>query len=99
MGEDAPFVPRDEIIFRTLHSGRGRFYVSFEEAARQVKRIYNRRPLKCRNQRKVAMYQELARLVAEYRMRKPGASFRDALFTVLAEAKASRFFFGVQTGR
>ena len=98
-GEDAPFVPRDEIIFRTLHSGRGRFYVSFEEAARQVKRIYNRRPLKCRNQRKVAMYQELARLVAEYRMRKPGASFRDALFTVLAEAKASRFFFGVQTGR
>ena len=99
LGEDAPFVPRDEIIFRTLHSGRGRFYVSFEEAARQVKRIYNRRPLKCRNQRKVAMYQELARLVAEYRMRKPGASFRDALFTVLAEAKASRFFFGVQTGR
>ena len=91
LGEDAPFVPRDEIIFRTLHSGRGRFYVSFEEAAR--------RPLKCRNQRKVAMYQELARLVAEYRMRKPGASFRDALFTVLAEAKASRFFFGVQTGR
>ena len=99
LGEDAPFVPRDEIIIRTLHSGRGRFYVSFEEAARQVKRIYNRRPLKCRNQRKVAMYQELARLVAEYRMRKPGASFRDALFTVLAEAKASRFFFGVQTGR
>ena len=48
LGEDAPFVPRDEIIFRTLHSGRGRFYVSFEEAARQVKRIYNRRPLKCR---------------------------------------------------
>ena len=92
-------MPRDEVIFRALHSGRGRFYISFEEAARQIKRIFNHRPLKCRNGRKVAMYQELARLVAEYRTRKPGASFRDALFTVLAEAKASRFFFGVQTGR
>lgn len=72
LGEDAPFVPRDEIIFRTLHSGRGRFYVSFEEAARQVKRIYNRRPLKCRNQRKVAMYQELARWLPSIECVSPG---------------------------
>ena len=97
LGEEAPFVPRDEVIFRALHSGRGRFYISFEEAARQVKRIFNHRPLKCRNERKVAMYQELARLVAEYRMRKPGASFRDALFTVLPRPRLRGSFFGIQT--
>ena len=38
LGDDAPFVPRDEVILRTLHSGRGGFYISFEEAARLAKR-------------------------------------------------------------
>lgn len=99
LGDDAPFVPRDEVILRTLHSGRGGFYISFEEAARRVRRIFNRLPLCCKNEQKVAMYQELARLVDEYLQRHTGVSFRDALFTVLAEKKASRFFFGVQTGR
>lgn len=99
LGDEAPFVPRDEVILRTLHSGRGRYYISFDEASRHVRRIFNHRPLHCKSERKIAMYQELAQRVDEYLQRKPGASFRDALFTVLAEEKASRFFFGVQTGR
>ncbi len=99
LGESAPYVSRDDLILRTLHSGRGRYYVSYEEASRNVRRIMNHLPLSRRNALKVSMYQELAQRVAEYLKSKPLASFKDALFTVLAEEKASRFFFGVQTAR
>ena len=74
-------------------------YISFEEAARNVRRIKNRLPLARRNELKVSMYQELAQRVAEYMKEKPLASFKDALFTILAEENASRFFFGMQTAR
>lgn len=52
----------------------------------------NRLPLARRNELKVSMYQELAQRVAEYMKEKPLASFKDALFTILAEENASRFF-------
>lgn len=99
LGASAPFVSRDDVILRALHSGKGRYYISFDEAARNVRRIMNHLPLVCRNELKVSMYQELAQRVAEYMKGKPLAPFRDALFTVLAEEKASRFFFGMQTAR
>ncbi|WP_455498617.1 hypothetical protein [Coprobacter sp.] len=99
LGASAPFVSRDDVILRALHSGKGRYYITFDEAARNVRRIMNRLPLTCRNELKVSMYQELAQRVAEYMKDKPLAPFRDALFTVLAEEKASRFFFGMQTAR
>ena len=88
-----------EMCIRDRHSGKGRYYISFEEAARNVRRIMNRLPLARRNELKVSMYQELAQRVAEYMKEKPLASFKDALFTILAEENASRFFFGMQTAR
>ena len=94
LGTSAPYVSRDDVILRALHSGKGRYYISFEEAARNVRRIMNRLPLARRNELKVSMYQELAQRVAEYMKEKPLASFKDALFTILAEENASRFFFG-----
>ena len=115
LGTSAPYVSRDDVILRALHSGKGRqanpnaprrgtdtetsIYISFEEAARNVRRIMNRLPLARRNELKVSMYQELAQRVAEYMKEKPLASFKDALFTILAEENASRFFFGMQTAR
>lgn len=99
LGPDAPYVSRDDVILRALHSGKGRYYITYEEAARNVRRIMNHLPLSCRNELKVSMYQELAQKVGEYMKGKPLSSFKDALFTVLAEKKASRFFFGMQTAR
>ena len=66
LGTSAPYVSRDDVILRALHSGKGRYYISFEEAARNVRRIMNRLPLARRNELKVSMYQELAQRVAEY---------------------------------
>ena len=60
LGTSAPYVSRDDVILRALHSGKGRYYISFEEAARNVRRIMNRLPLARRNELKVSMYQELA---------------------------------------
>lgn len=98
-GAEAPYMPRRELILRALYSDRARFYVSYEEASRQVRSILNHRPTRGRNECKTAMYQELARLVAEYMERHPQATCREALFTILAEGRASRFFFGEQTAR
>lgn len=42
LGTSAPYVSRDDVILRALHSGKGRYYISFEEAARNVRRIMNR---------------------------------------------------------
>ena len=74
-------------------------YVSRDNVILNVRRIMNRLPLARRNELKVSMYQELAQRVAEYMKEKPLASFKDALFTILAEENASRFFFGMQTAR
>ena len=49
LGTSAPYVSRDDVILRALHSGKGRYYISFEEAARNVRRIMNRLPLARRN--------------------------------------------------
>ena len=32
LGTSAPYVSRDDVILRALHSGKGRYYISFEEA-------------------------------------------------------------------
>ncbi|MEI3341881.1 MAG: hypothetical protein V8R52_06815 [Coprobacter fastidiosus] len=87
------------LILRALHSGKGRYYISFEEAARNVRRIMNRLPLARRNELKVSMYQELAQRVAEYMKEKPLASFKDAFVTICTRRMLPRFFFGMQTAR
>ncbi|MEG1575008.1 MAG: hypothetical protein RR293_06760 [Bacteroidales bacterium] len=99
LGDIAPYLTRESIIMRTLHSGKGRYYISFDEAARNVRKVINHAPINCKNGCKAAMYEELAKKVSEYLLRRPTASYRDALYTLLAEDKASRFFFGLQTAR
>lgn len=99
LGEIAPYLSREAIINRALHSGKGRYYISFDEAARNVRKIINRHPISCKNLCKASMYEELSRKVMDYLKRKPNSTYREALYTLLAEDRASRFFFGVQTAR
>lgn len=99
LGEIAPYLSREAIINRALHSGKGRYYISFDEAARNVRKIINRHPISRKNLCKASMYEELSRKVMDYLKRKPNSTYREALYTLLAEDKASRFFFGVQTAR
>lgn len=99
LGEIAPYMPRDMLLMKTLYSGKGRYYITFEEAARNVRRVLEHQPIPCKNSCKIAMYEEIARKVADYMQRHISADYRMALYRVLAESKASRFFFGVQTAR
>ena len=99
LGDMAPFVTREKVIMKTLYSGKGRYYITFEEAARNVRKVLDREPIKCKNECKIAMYEEMARKVADYIARHPSTDYRVALYRVLAESRASRFFFGVQTAK
>ena len=45
------------------------------------------------------MYEEMARKVSDYIARHPSTDYRVALYRVLAESHASRFFFGMQTAK
>ena len=47
----------------------------------------------------MAMYEEMALKTADYMRRYPSLNYREALYRVLADCKASRFFFGLQTAR
>jgi hypothetical protein len=99
LGDMAAFVPRENLIMKTLYSGKGRYYITFEEAVRNVHKIINHMPLRCKNHCKIEMYEEMARKVVDYMQRHPSADYRSALYRVLAESRASRFFFGLQTAR
>ena len=99
LGDMAPFVTREKVIMKTLYSGKGRYYITFEEAARNVRKVLDHEPIKCKNECKIAMYEEMARKVADYIVRHPSTDYRVALYRVLAESRASRFFFGMQTAK
>lgn len=99
LGDMAPFVTRDKVIMKTLYSGKGRYYITFEEAARNVRKVIDHEPIRCKNECKIAMYEEMARKVIDYIVRHPSTDYRAALYRVLAESRASRFFFGMQTAR
>ena len=99
LGDMAPFVTREKVIMKTLYSGKGRYYITFEEAARNVRKVLEHEPIKCKNECKIAMYEEMARKVADYISRHPSTDYRVALYRVLAASHASRFFFGVQTAK
>ncbi len=99
LGDMAPYEERDKIIMKTLYSGKGRYYITFEEAARSVKRVLEHQAIRCKNGCKMAMYEEMAMKVSDYMQRHPTCDYRAALYRVLAESRASRFFFGVQTAK
>lgn len=99
LGDMAPFLPRDKVIMKAIYSGKGGYYITFEEAVRNVRKVIRHIPVKCKNICKVAMYEEMARRVCDYMLRRPSLNYRTALYEVLADGKASRFFFGLQTAR
>ncbi len=99
LGDMAPFEDREKIIMKTLYSGKGRYYITFEEAARSVRKVLDHQAIRCKNGCKMAMYEEMALKVADYMQRHPSYDYRAALYRVLAESRASRFFFGMQTAK
>ena len=99
LGDMVPFVTREKVIMKTLYSGKGRYYITFEEAARNVRKVLDHEPIKCKNECKIAMYEEMARKVSDYIARHSSIDYRVALYRVLAESHASRFFFGMQTAK
>ena len=46
-GKKAPFVSRTEVIRKALNSGSPRFYVTYEEARRNVRRLMKENPVPC----------------------------------------------------
>lgn len=99
LGDMAPFEERDKIIMKTLYSGKGRYYITFDEAARNVRKVLDHQAIRCKNGCKMAMYEEMALKVSDYMQRHLSCDYRTALYRVLAESRASRFFFGVQTAK
>lgn len=99
LGDMAPYIPKDALLMKTIYSGRGRYYITFEEAARNVRKVLEHIPIACKNSCKMAMYEEMALKTADYMTRYPSLNYREALYRVLADCKASRFFFGLQTAR
>ncbi|MCP9612565.1 hypothetical protein [Coprobacter tertius] len=95
-GARAPYTPRVEVVKKALNSNAGRFYITYEEARRNVRRLMNNRPLSCRNRNKLEMYEELRTQVEEYMKKHPRSTFNDSLFSVLSEGYTPRFYMGVQ---
>ena len=84
--------PREKVVHRVVYSVAPRFYISYEEARRNVKRIMSGRPPRCMSAVRTEMYNDLANLLAGYLRRRPRASFNEALGAVLAEKPAPRFY-------
>lgn len=91
LGRGANF-SREEIVRRVVYSVAPRFYISYEEARRNVKRIMSGRSPRCASSTRIAMYNDLANLLASYLRRRPRTTFNDALCAVLAEKRAPRFY-------
>lgn len=91
-GKDAPYISRKEIMKRVVESGAERYYVTYEEAFRNVRRIMNGKSLKCKNRRKRFMYMSLYDAVKRYSELYPDLSFGRVLMRVLSEEKAPCFF-------
>lgn len=92
LGKEAVNVPREKVVRHVIYSVAPRFYISYEEARRNVKRIINGRSPRCVSSIRIEMYNDLANLLAGYLRRRPKASFNDALCSVLAEKPAPRFY-------
>ncbi len=92
LGKAALDTPREKVIRRVVYSVAPRFYISYEEARRNVKRIFSGQSPRCVSAVRIAMYNDLANLLASYLRRRPRATFNEALCAVLAEKPAPRFY-------
>ena len=77
---------------RVVYSIAPRFYISYEEARRNVKRIFKGYSPRCVSSTRTEMYNDLANMLASYLRRRPQVPFNDALCTILAEKRAPRFY-------
>ena len=80
LGKMAVNVPREQIVRR------------YEEARRNVKRIFKGYSPRCVSSTRTEMYNDLANMLASYLRRRPQVPFNDALCTILAEKRAPRFY-------
>ena len=85
LGKMAVNVPREQIVRRVVYSIAPRFYISYEEARRNVKRIFKGYSPRCVSSTRTEMYNDLANMLASYLRRRPQVPFNDALCTILAE--------------
>ena len=92
LGKAALDTPREKVIRRVVYSVAPRFYISYEEARRNVKRIFSGQSPRCASAVRIAMYNDLANLLASYLRRRPRTTFNEALCAVLAEKPAPRFY-------
>ena len=92
LGKAALDTPREKVIRRVVYSVAPRFYISYEEARRNVKRIFSGQSPRCASAVRIAMYNDLANLLASYLRRRPRVTFNEALCAVLAEKPAPRFY-------
>ncbi len=92
LGKAALNTPREQVVRRVVYSAAPRFYISYEEARRNVKRIMSGRSPRCASPTRIEMYNDLANLLAGYLRRRPRAGFNEALGAVLAEKSAPRFY-------
>ena len=84
LGKMAVNVPREQIVRRVVYSIAPRFYISYEEARRNVKRIFKGYSPRCVSSTRTEMYNDLANMLASYLRRRPQVPFNDALCTILA---------------
>ena len=92
LGKMAVNVPREQIVRRVVYSIAPRFCISYEEARRNVKRIFKGYSPRCVSSTRTEMYNDLANMLASYLRRRPQVPFNDALCTILAEKRAPRFY-------
>ncbi len=83
---------RRALIRQTVNSEAPRFYVGYDEARRNIKRIMGGEQPRCASPVRIAMYNDLANLVASYLRRHPSLNFNEALAAVLGEKRAPRFY-------
>lgn len=93
LGKMAVNVPREQIVRRVVYSIAPRFYISYEEARRNVKRIFKGYSPRCVSSTRTEMYNDLANMLASYLRRRPQVPFNDALCTILAGKTSSSFLF------
>ncbi len=83
---------RSDLIRQTICSEAPRFYVTYEEARRNVKRVMTGQQPRCASPIRIAMYNDLSNMVAGYLRRHPSLNFNEALGAVLGEKRAPRFY-------
>ena len=66
LGKMAVNVPREQIVRRVVYSIAPRFYISYEEARRNVKRIFKGYSPRCVSSTRTEMYNDLANMLASY---------------------------------